>query len=172
MAVFVSDEQSNVALDLPRWVSLAKLTLSEERVRDDAEVSLIFVDEESITDLNERFLDGSGPTDVLAFPIDDDLAPGGRRPDVGGRGPGSPTEPEEPPIVLGDVVICPAVAARQATGHDASTDDEVALLVVHGILHLLNYDHAEEREARTMRRRERELLERFRESERGNEDGL
>jgi len=165
MAVFVSDEQTAVALDLPRCARLVRLALAEERVPDDAEVSLIFVDEASITDLNRRFLDGPAATDVLAFPIDEDALPGGRRPDVGGRGPGSPPEPEDPPVILGDVVICPTVAARQAPEHDTSFDDELALLVVHGILHLLNYDHAEEREAETMRRRERELLERFRESE-------
>jgi probable rRNA maturation factor len=163
--VFVSDEQSAVALDLTRWVKLAELTLSEERIPEDTEVSLIFVDEDSIADLNRRFLDGPGATDVLAFPIDDDLVPGGRRPDTGGRGPGSPAELEDPPIVLGDVVICPTVAVRQATEHGATADDELALLVVHGILHLLNYDHADAREAQDMQRRERELLERFRRSE-------
>ncbi|HXY90936.1 MAG TPA: rRNA maturation RNase YbeY [Acidimicrobiia bacterium] len=165
MGVFVSDEQSVVPLDLARCVRLATLTLAEERVPSDAEVSLIFVDEASIADLNRRFLDGASATDVLAFPIDDDALPGGRRPDEGGRGPGSPPEADDPPIVLGDVVICPSVAARQAPEHEASFDDELALLVVHGILHLLNYDHAEEREAQAMRRRERELLERFRQSE-------
>jgi probable rRNA maturation factor len=163
--VFVSDEQSAVALDLTRWVKLAELTLSEERIPEDTEVSLIFVDEDSIADLNRRFLDGPGATDVLAFPIDDDLVPGGRRPDTGGRGPGSPAELEDPPIVLGDVVICPTVAVRQATEHGATADDELALLVVHGILHLLNYDHADAREAQDMQRRERELLETFRRSE-------
>ena len=165
MSVFVSDEQSAVAVDLARFVRLAQLALVEERVPDDAELSLIFVDEDAIADLNRRFLDGASATDVLAFPIDDDVLPGGRRPDEGGRGPGSPTEPEDPPIVLGDVVVCPAVAARQAPDHRATLDDELALLVVHGILHLLNYDHAEDREAQTMQRRERELLERFRRSE-------
>ena len=74
--------------------------------------------------------------------------PGGRQPDQGGRGPGSPTEPVDPPIVLGDVVVCPTVAARQAPAHAGTVDDELALLVVHGVLHLLNYDHADEREAR------------------------
>jgi probable rRNA maturation factor len=128
-------------------------------------LSLIFVDEEAITDLNRRFLEGSGATDVLAFPIDEEVVPAGRRPDEGGRGPGSPPDPEEPPVVLGDVVVCPTVAARQAPDHHATLDDELALLVVHGILHLLNYDHAEERDAQTMQRRERELLEQFRQSE-------
>jgi probable rRNA maturation factor len=165
VSVFVSDEQSSVDVDLARYVRLAQLALTEERVPDDTEVALIFVDEEAITDLNRRFLDGSDATDVLAFPIDDDLVPGGRRPDEGGRGPGSPSEPDEPPLVLGDVVICPTVAERQAAEHLATFDDELALLVVHGILHLLDYDHAEEPEAQVMRRRERELLERFRQAE-------
>jgi probable rRNA maturation factor len=165
MSVFVSDEQSAIAVDLPRVLRLARLALDEERVPDDAELSLIFVDEEAITDLNRRFLEGSGATDVLAFPIDEEIVPAGRRPDEGGRGPGSPPDAEEPPVILGDVVVCPTVAARQAPDHQATLDEELALLVVHGILHLLNYDHAEEGDAQTMQRRERELLERFRQAE-------
>jgi len=69
------------------------------------------------------------------------------------------------PLVLGDVVVCPTVAARQASDHVGTVDDELALLVVHGVLHLLNYDHAEEHEAASMQRRERELLDRFRQLE-------
>jgi probable rRNA maturation factor len=91
--------------------------------------------------------------------------PSGRQPDVGGRGPGAPGDPVDPPVVLGDVVICPTVAARQAPEHAGTLDAELALLVVHGVLHLLNYDHADEREAVTMQGRERELLDRFRQIE-------
>jgi len=80
---------------------------------------------------------------------------------VGGRGPGTSAEPVDPPIVLGDVVVCPTVALRQAPDHAGTVDAELALLVVHGVLHLLNYDHADERDAAVMQRRERELLERF-----------
>jgi probable rRNA maturation factor len=165
MSVFASDEQSAIVVDLPRWLRLARLVLREERAPADAEVSLIFVDEAAITDLNVRFLGGTGPTDVLSFPIDDDHVPGGRQPDAGGRGPGSSAEPVDPPPVLGDVVLCPAVAARQAPEHAGTVDAELALLVVHGVLHLLNYDHAEAHEAATMQRRERELLDRFRQLE-------
>jgi probable rRNA maturation factor len=165
MSVFASDEQSSIVVDLPRWLRLTRLVLAEERAPAEAEVSLIFVDEEAITDLNGRFLGGDGPTDVLAFPIDDDHVPSGRQPDVGGRGPGAPGDPVDPPVVLGDVVVCPAVAARQAPEHAGTVDAELALLVVHGVLHLLNYDHAEAREAESMQRRERELLERFRQLE-------
>ena len=139
--------------------------LADERAPEDAEVSLIFVDETAIADLNIKFLGGTGPTDVLAFPIDDDHIPSGRQPDSGGRGPGAPTDPTDPPVVLGDVVVCPLVAQRQAPDHAGTLDDELALLVVHGVLHLLNYDHAEEQETAVMQARERELLAKFRELE-------
>lgn len=163
--VFGADEQSVIAVDLARWVRLARLVLSEERVPGVAELSLIFVDRQSITDLNERFLGGSGPTDVLAFPMDDDVVLGGRQPDQGGRGPGAPSEAGEPPALIGDVVVCPEIAAEQAPRHGGSAEDEIALLVVHGVLHLLNYDHADPGEQAAMQRRERELLARFRELE-------
>jgi probable rRNA maturation factor len=163
--VFGADEQSEVEVDVLRWMRLARMVLDVEKVPDDAEMSVIFVDEKAMADLHDRFLGGSGPTDVLAFPMDDDVAPGGRQPDQGGRGPGSPTEASDPPTVIGDVVVCPQVARRQAEGK-GSLDDEVALLVVHGVLHLLNYDHAEEQESEAMRKREGELLARFRELER------
>lgn len=160
MSLYGSDEQTDVAVDLTRWLRLARAVLDEERVPPDAEVSLIFVDEASIADLNRRFLEEDGPTDVLAFPIDHDQVPSGRRPDAGGRGPGSPVEADDPPVVLGDVVVCPTVAQRQAPEHGQSFDDELALLVVHGMLHLLEYDHADESDAQAMQRRERELLAR------------
>jgi probable rRNA maturation factor len=163
--VFGADEQSEVEVDVLRCVRLARMVLDLERVPEDAEMSVIFVDEQAMSDLHERFLGGSGPTDVLAFPMDDDVAPGGRQPDRGGRGPGSPAEAGDPPPVLGDVVVCPQVARRQAD-EKQSLDDEVALLVVHGVLHLLNYDHAEDHESEVMRKRERELLARFGELER------
>jgi len=102
---------------------------------------------------------------VLAFPIDDELPPSGRQPDQGGRGPGTPSDPSDPPTLLGDVVVCPLVASRQAEELSIPTEDELALLVVHGVLHLLDYDHAEPNEAIVMRRREQELLARFREIE-------
>jgi probable rRNA maturation factor len=164
--VFGADEQSDIDVDVLKWMRLARMVLDEERVPEDAEMSVIFVDEQAMSDLNERFLGGTGPTDVLAFPMDEDVAPGGRQPDQGGRGPGSPSEPGDAATVIGDVVVCPQMAKRQANGGRGSLDDEVALLVVHGVLHLLNYDHAEDDESEAMRKRERELLERFRELER------
>lgn len=161
--VFVADEQSVAAVDVARWADLARHVLEAEGVRDDIEVSVLFVDEPTIAELHERFLGKSGPTDVLAFPIDEEPAPGGRSPDVGGTGPGGPLASEEDtvPVLLGDVVVCPAVAERNAADHGVSADDEVALLVVHGLLHLLGMDHLEATEAERMEQRERELLARF-----------
>lgn len=158
--VFVADEQSDVALDVPRFAALARAVLDAQGVRGETEVSLLFVDESSIAELHERFLGREGPTDVLAFPIEDEPAPPGRSPDSGGSGPG--VEPAgEPLMLLGDVVICPAVAARNAVEHEVTVDDELALLVVHGLLHLLGMDHEEAEEAEVMEALERDLLARY-----------
>src|SRR3954451_21055487 len=165
VSVFGSDEQHDVPVDVLRWVSLARLVVDEERVPGQSELSLLFVDRPTIAELNEKFLGGDGPNDVLAVPMGEDLGPPGREPDQGGRGPGAPGEAGEPPTLIGDVVVCPSVAAAQAPEHGVTVDEELALLVVHGVLHLLNYDHADPREEATMPKRERELLDRFRERE-------
>lgn len=169
--VFGSDEQDAVDVDVLRWLRLAQLVLRAEHVPPDAEVSLVFIDRDTITDLNQRYLDGDGPTDVLAFPLGDDIPSAGRAPDAGGRGPGTPASPEEPPVVLGDVVVCPDVAREQAQAVGRALDDELALLVVHGLLHLLDYDHHDPDETVVMRRREAELLEQFKAAEPGEPDG-
>jgi probable rRNA maturation factor len=159
--VHAIDEQSDHGIDLARWAGLARSALGAEGVRGDAELSLLFVDESVMADLNRRFMGGEGPTDVLAFPIDGTLE-GGRWPDSSSAGPDrDPPDATELPMLLGDVVICPSVAARQAPEHAGSFVDEVALLVVHGVLHVLGHDHADPEEAATMQARERELLDRF-----------
>ena len=160
--VYAADEQEERAVDLDRWAGLARAVLEDRRLRGEVEVSLLFVDEPSIAALNEQFLGRKGPTDVLAFPIEDEPLPGGRSPDSGGSGPGTDAE-GEPLTLLGDVVICPAVAARNAADHGVAVDDELALLVVHGLLHLLGMDHETDRDAEAMERLERELLARHHE---------
>ena len=157
--ISAADEQSAVSIDLARWVDLARGALVDEGVRALAEVSLLFVDEDTMSELNGQFMGKVGPTDVLSFPIDDDPMPTGRVPDAGSSGPGDPPEPEIPQLV-GDIVICPTVAARNAVDHECSLDDELALLVVHGVLHLLGWDHMVDAEAERMEARERELLAR------------
>jgi probable rRNA maturation factor len=156
--VFAADEQKDEPVDTIRWVRLAKAVLDDEGLKGDVELSMLFVDEQAIADLNDRFLGEEGPTDVLAFPMDETLSEGGRSPDSGGTGPGVNSEPGEAPIMLGDVVLCPAVARRNSDAASRSYEDELALLVVHGILHLLGMDHAEPEEASAMQQRERDLL--------------
>ena len=155
-----ADEQVGVPVDLVHLVRLAEHVLQGERAPDDAEMALVFVDPATIADLNEQYLGGRGPTDVLAFPLEEEV-PVGRSPDQGGRGPGAPGGPEQPPLVIGDVVVCPEVARTQAEGAGVPLDDELALLVVHGTLHLFGYDHAEPEEAAHMQARERALLGSF-----------
>ncbi len=159
--VFGIDEQVAQPVELTRWVDLATDALRDSGVRGEAELSLLFVEEGVMAQLNKRFMDAEGPTDVLAFPIDDPIDPG-RWPDSGSTGPDrEPPEVSELPVLLGDVVVCPAVAARQAPEHAGSYEDELALLVVHGVLHVLGMDHADPVEAAAMQARERELLDRY-----------
>ena len=159
--MFAADEQSDQPVDAMRWARLAEAVLGEADLGGDAELSMLFVDESAMAELNARFLGRDGPTDVLAFPIDEEEpAESGRSPDAGGTGPGMPSEPEDMPALLGDIVICPAVAHRNAGGHAGKYEDELALLVVHGLLHLMGMDHQEDAEAEEMEARERELLSR------------
>ena len=159
--VFAADEQSDVAVDLDRLVELAQDVLADRKVKGDCELAITFVDAVAIAELNQQFLGEDGPTDVLAFPIeDDDDVLVGRSPDGSTSGPDR-EPPSDVPLLLGDVVICPAVAARNAPTHAGTFEDEVALLVVHGVLHVLGHDHADEGETAAMQARERELLDRY-----------
>lgn len=146
--VVVADEQSAVAIDADRWCSLAMD--AARHLGLNGELTLSFIDIDEMAALNAEFMDAVGPTDVLAFPLDaaDDH-------DV------DPAPPADQPVLLGDIVICPEVARDQAVDHAGTLDDELALLVVHGLLHLVGHDHGEPQEARTMRTAERDLLERF-----------
>ena len=126
---------------------------------EEGHLAVEIVDAARIQELNREHRGKDEPTDVLSFPIDAEPEPTGRVPDAGGGGPGEAPLPEIPQLV-GDIVICPAVAARNALEHEASFDDELALLVVHGVLHLRGWDHVLDEEAEEMEARERELLAR------------
>jgi probable rRNA maturation factor len=157
--VFCGDEQSDVAIDLPRWRSLALEVLQAEGVRGACELSVFFVDEATIADLNNDYMGKSGPTDVLAFPVDGVEVMDTQGPGALSRGPARPhMDHDDMPTLLGDVVVCPAVAVRQAPTHAGDADDEIALLVVHGVLHVLGYDHDTDDATRSMRERELTIL--------------
>jgi probable rRNA maturation factor len=135
-------EESGREVDVRELSRLARFVMDRMRVHPQAELCIKLVDEQTMAELNEQWMGKSGPTDVLAFPLDE------LRPGLVGE------EPEEG--VLGDLAICPTIAERQAEEARAkgqqgySTHDEVDLLAVHGILHLLGYDHAEPEEHREM----------------------
>ena len=159
--IYAADEQADHPVNVERWSALARSVLEAEGIVNDTEVSLLFVDRAAIAALNERFLGQEGPTDVLSFPIEDESDRSGRSPDEGGTGPGSVEADTGRLLLLGDVVICPEVAARHAVEHGVTFDDEIALLVVHGVLHLLGMDHEVEADAERMEQREQELLARY-----------
>jgi len=158
--VFCADEQADVSIDIDRWQRLATDVLRSEGVKGACELSLLFVDAGVIAELNRVHMGKSGPTDVLSFPIDAVLVDDSPGPGHATRGPDRPQpDSDDHPLLLGDVVLCPAVARDQAPQHAGSVDDEIALLVTHGVLHVLGYDHAEEADKVRMQSRERELLE-------------
>jgi len=162
LEVFGADEQSDIDIDVGRWTALARSVLVAQGVHGDVELAVLFVDEPSMAALNAQFMEVDEPTDVLAFPIDDDVVEMGRWPDASTTGPDrAPVEPDDAPLLLGDVVICPSVAARNAPDHAGTIDDELGLLVVHGVLHVLGMDHAELDDRQAMQAKERELLVRF-----------
>ncbi|WP_420453529.1 rRNA maturation RNase YbeY [Ilumatobacter sp.] len=131
------DEVDRPVVDVDRWARLAQDCLESERA--DGELTVTFVDLDEMSELNAIHMGSDGPTDVLSFPIDDEPTPG-------------------VPRLLGDVVVSPAVAERQFGDHAGSLVDEIALLVVHGVLHVLGHDHVDESDTRRMRAREIALL--------------
>lgn len=118
----------------------------------------MFVPETAIAGLNEQYMGKVGSTDVLAFPLDAVEVVRSPGPGAMSRGPERvPLDINDLPVMLGDVVVCPAVAMRQAPSHAGNLDDEFALLIVHGILHVLGLDHDTDEKAQTMQAAERIL---------------
>lgn len=143
MTIEVNNE-SGYQVDEAEVAALARYVLDEMHVHPQTDLSVLLVDVDVMTDLHVRWMDEPGPTDVLSFPMDE-------------LRPGSDGEPS-PAGLLGDVVLCPEVAAQQAHTAGHSTAEELLLLTVHGILHLLGYDHAEPDEEKEMFALQRQLL--------------
>ena len=135
MTIEVIDESGH-ALDVQGLSTLSRFVMDKMRVHPQAELCIKAVDEATIAELNEKWMEKEGPTDVLAFPMDE-LRPG-------------LVNEELEEGMLGDLVLCPEVAERQAVTAGHSTEAEIELLTVHGILHLLGYDHAEPEEHQEM----------------------
>ncbi len=143
MSVEVNNE-SGVGVDESEIVALARHVLGAMHVHPQAELSVVLVDEPAMEQLHLQWMDEPGPTDVLSFPMDE-------------LRPGSDDEDSQPGL-LGDVVVCPQVAAAQARTAGHTTHEEMLLLTTHGILHLLGYDHAEPGEEKEMFELQRKLL--------------
>lgn len=135
MTVDINNE-SGLEADSPGLVRLATFALDQLRIHPQAELSVLLVDEDTMSSYHEKYMGEPGPTDVLSFPMDELRPPG---------------DEDEPPVgLLGDIVLCPAVTDRQAREHGRSTAAEAEYLLVHGILHLLGYDHADDAERTEM----------------------
>lgn len=150
MTIEINNE-SDQKMDEARVLALASFALDQLKIHPDAELAIQFVNEDAMTTLHVQWMDEPGPTDVLSFPMDE-------------LRPGNETEMSGPGL-LGDIVICPQVAATQATAAGHETINEILLLTTHGILHLLGFDHAEPDEEKEMFGLQREILEAFYESE-------
>lgn len=146
MSIEVANE-SGFDVSEDELISVAKFVISKMDVNPGAELSMVLLDSNSMADLHMRWMDLPGPTDVMSFPMDE-LEPGGR-----------PDAPEPGPAMLGDIVLCPEFAAGQAAAAGHSLGHELALLTVHGVLHLLGYDHAEPDEEKEMFGLQQQLLE-------------
>ncbi|WP_353953418.1 rRNA maturation RNase YbeY [Knoellia sp. S7-12] len=143
MSIDVLNE-TEFALDELELVACARYVMGEMKVHPQADLCLRLVDEAAMETLHVQWMDLPGPTDVMSFPMDE-LRPGS-----------DDDDPEEG--VLGDIVLCPSVAQKQASDAGHATEEELLLLTTHGILHLLGYDHAEPEEEREMFELQRQLL--------------
>ncbi|MGV0624806.1 rRNA maturation RNase YbeY [Mycolicibacter minnesotensis] len=145
MSIEVSNE-SGLDVSEVELISVAKFVLAKMDVNPGAELSMVLLDTAAMADLHMRWMDLPGPTDVMSFPMDE-LEPGGR-----------PDAPDPGPSMLGDIALCPEFAIEQAAAAGHSLGQELALLTVHGVLHLLGYDHAEPDEEKEMFALQRRLL--------------
>jgi probable rRNA maturation factor len=145
MDITFSDEQDD-PLPGDGLIELATIAMTAEGLPDTTQLQITLIDSQRMAELNDEYMGKAGPTDVLSFPIED-FAGGIAEPDA-----------EGPPLLLGDILICPAVVRANAAAAGVPFDDEMALMVVHGILHLLGNDHVSDEEAEAMEQREREIL--------------
>ncbi|MGV9710352.1 rRNA maturation RNase YbeY [Gordonia sp. NPDC003424] len=148
MSIELANE-SGVEVPAELIIAAARFAIAEMDVHPAAELSVVCVDEETMADLHVQWMDLPGPTDVMSFPMDE-LVPGGR-----------PDAAEPGPAILGDIVLCPKFAAQQAKEARRSFEHEMSMLTVHGVLHLLGYDHAEPEEEKEMFGLQNRILEDF-----------
>ena len=153
MSVEVTNE-SGTDVPLETLQDLVRFSLETLRVNPEADVAIIAVDEKTMSELHVQWMDEPGPTDVLSFPMDELRPP----------------RPGDDPVtgILGDIVLCPSFAAAQAEKAGHGLEAELQLLTVHGLLHLLGFDHAEPDDEREMFGLQDSLLGTFRREHTGS----
>ena len=135
MTVEINNESGSEA-DSTGLVRLAEFALSSLRIHPQAELSILLVDPDTMSAYHEKYMGEPGPTDVLSFPMDELRIP---------------TEDDDPPVgLLGDIVLCPEVTSKQAAANGRTPDAEAEYLLIHGLLHLLGFDHADPEEKAEM----------------------
>lgn len=149
MSVEIANE-SGTEVPLEHIHDLIRFAFAELRVHDGADVAVIAVDEDAMAELHKQWMDQPGPTDVLSFPMDELRVPG----------------PADEPVagILGDIVMCPSYVQKQVASSGKDLEQELQLLTIHGLLHLLGFDHATPDEEKEMFSLQDGLLQRFRQS--------
>ncbi len=147
MSIEVLNESGEADVNEEMLIDVCSYALTAMDVHPEAEATITLVDEPTMADLHVRWLDLDGPTDVMSFPMDE-LTPGSGRPDAQPLGA----------AMLGDIILCPAYARKQADMAEHDLAHELALLTVHGVLHLLGYDHVAPDDEREMFALQNELL--------------
>lgn len=149
MSIEITNE-TEFDIDQAKVLEVASFALDRMKIHPGAELAIMFIDEPAMEQLHIQWMDEPGPTDVLSFPMDE-------------LRPGTETEPT-PAGLLGDIVICPSVAKRQAEAAGHETINEILLLTTHGVLHLLGFDHAEPDEEKEMFGIQKSILDSYYES--------
>lgn len=130
------NNESGIEVDTDRLLALASFALDLLRIHPQSELSILLVDEDTMSAYHAKYMDEPGPTDVLSFPMDELRSPGGD---------------DDPPLgMLGDIVLCPSVTAAQAAENNRTAAEEADYLLIHGLLHLLGHDHGEPEEKKVM----------------------
>jgi len=141
--IWVISNREPEPLNLNAFIDLGLFVLELENAPQNSEVSVAVVPVEEIAELNAKYRQIEGPTDVLSFPCDDVTV----------------AVLDDEPLTLGDVILSPEIAEENARELDHTVEEELNLLMVHGVLHLLGYDHIEDEDAEVMQARERSILE-------------
>jgi probable rRNA maturation factor len=174
LSIEIINESSYLAVDDEQFVLLARYVFEQLSINPDADLTVLFLDEDAMEQLHLDYMGLDGPTDVMSFPIDE-LTPGALPHHLQAKvatHQASSDEKDQFDLVLGDIAICPAIAIKQAEKAGHTANEEMLLLTVHGILHIIGHDHAEPAQKKIMFDLQRKLLIGFLASRKIGENGV